>query len=272
MLTTNATDTATITTSSACVTTLPATYLQNAHREQVARWTAVDAQRLTLTWPGAGYVSCVCLYRSNLSSTATWRVQVWADTTLTTALYDSGTVYANPPTPLGSLHWGVDPLGLGAYSDWDYTVSVLWFPPTLTDAITIDIADPENPDGYVQAARLFVGQYVEPAIGPSDGLTFGWSENTTQSRTEGGSLRIESGASWRRLAFDLREMQESDRMLFADFARRGGMRDDVFISVFPDRGDELERDYQLQARLVASSNMQTNSPLRHNMPLSFEEV
>ncbi len=272
LITTNLADSATLTSSAACVATLPATNLQNAYREQVARWTAIDAQRFTLLWPSAHHISGVCLYRSNLSSSATWRVKVWTDSTLTTTLYDSGTQYANPPIPLGSLEWGVDELGSALYSDWGYTISTAWFAPVLSSALTIDIADPENADGYAQASRLFVGQYFEPAVGPSDGLQMAWLENTQQSRTEGGTLRVETGAAWRKIALDLQQMQEEDRVRLSNMARNAGMRDDVFLSVFPERADELERDYQMQARIVTPSTMQSYAPIRHNTTLTFEEA
>ena len=97
-------------------------------------------------------------------------------------------------------------------------------------------------------------------------------ENTTQARTEGGSLRVETGAAWRKATIDLREMQEADRLRLTDFARQAGMRNDVFLSVFPARGDELERDYQMQARLVSPSAMQTSVPIRNATQLQFEEV
>ncbi len=272
LLTTNLADTATITSSASCVATLPVTNLQTSLREQVARWTAIDAQRITLTWTSGYHISCVCLYRSNLSASSTWRVQVWSDTTLTTAVYDSGTLYGNPPVPLGSLEWGVDELGSSLYSDWGYAISTVWFTAVMGQAVTIDIADPENAHGYAQASRLFVGQYFEPAVLPTDGLQMAWQENTQQSRTEGGSLRVEPGASWRRVVLDLRELQEEDRVRLSNLARVAGMRNDVFLSVFPDRADELERDYQMQARIVTPSTLITNAPIRHNTTLTFEEV
>jgi hypothetical protein len=272
ILAVNLADTGTLTASPACVATLPETYLQNSHREQVARWTAVDGQQFLLQWPSAHYLSCVCLYRNNFTSAATWRVRLWEDTTLTTAVYDSGYVYCNPPVPLGSLEWGVDELGDSLYSDWDYANAVLWFTPTLTPAVTIDVIDTAAPSGYLQASRLFVGQYFEASVGPSDGLSLTWAENTQQARTEGGSLRVEVGATWRKLSVDLRDMDESDRMRLSDISRRSGMRDDLLVSVFPGRADELERDYQMQARVVTPSTMQSNAPIRHNVNLTLEEI
>lgn len=272
ILSNNLADSATITADPAMVTTLPETNLQTSLREQVARWTDVDAQAIHLVWTGSKYLSCVCLYRGNFSATATWRVRCWEDGTMTTAVYDSGTVYICPPVPLGSLEWGVDELNKNLYSDWDYSIAVVWFTPVLTGAVTIDVADVENPDGYVQAARLFAGAYFEPAVGVSDGMQLGYRENTQQARTEGGSLRVEPGAIWRTLQVDTRSMLEADRLRLIDIARNSGMRNDVFVSVFPGRADELERDYQLQARLVQQNAFTTNVPIYHSTTLTFEET
>ena len=272
ILSNNLADSAIISASPAMVATLPETNLQTALREQVARWTAVDGQAITVTWPGSKAVSCVCLYRGNFSATATWRVRVWADGAMTTTAYDSGTAYICPPVPLGGLEWGVDPLSKNLYSDWDYAIAVAWFAPVLAAGVTIDVYDPENLDGYVQASRLFVGQHFEPAVGVSSGMQLGYRENSQQARTEGGSLRVEAGAIWRTLQVDTREMAESDRLRMIDIARNSGMRNDVFVSVFPGRADELERDYQLQARLAQQNPFTTNVPLIHNATLTFEEL
>lgn len=272
ILSNNLADSATISASPAMVATLPETNLQTALREQVARWTAVDGQAIAVTWPGSKAVSCVCLYRGNFSATATWRVRVWADGAMTTTAYDSGTVYICPPAPLGSLEWGVDPLSKNLYSDWDYAIAVAWFDPVLAAGVTIDVYDPENLDGYVQASRLFVGQHFEPAVGVSGGMQLGYRENSQQARTEGGSLRVEAGAIWRTLQVDTREMAEADRLRMIDITRNSGMRNDVFVSVFPGRADELERDYQLQARLAQQNPFTTNVPLIHNATLIFEEL
>lgn len=268
----NLADDALVAASPAMVATLPEANLQNSLREQVARWTAVDGQAITVTFTGSKAVSCVCLYRGNFSSTATWRVRVWEDGAFSTAVYDSGVVAICPPTPLGSLEWGVDPLSTTLYSEWDYAVAVAWFTPVLGAGITIDVYDPENLDGYVQASRLFVGNYFEPAVGVSGGMQLGYKENTQQARTEGGSLRVESGAIWRTLQLDLANMLEADRLRMIQFARNKGMRYDVLLSVFPDRDDELERDYQMQARLGQQGSFTTQPPILHNTTLLFEEI
>lgn len=272
ILATNLTDISEITAAPAMVATLPETNLQNAYREQVARWTTIDAQSITLTWSGAKAVSCVCLYRNNFSSSATWRVRVYEDATLATVVYNSGYVDACAPVPLGNLVWGVDPLGKSLYSDWDYGVATLWFTAVLGGGVVIDIIDSENADGYCEASRLFVGSYFEPTCGVALGMNLAWKENTQQSRTEGGSLRTEAGASWRELTVDLRTMPEADRRQAVELLRKVGLRNDLFVSVYPGLADERERDYQMQAKLIALPAHSTPHAFYTDQQFVFGEI
>lgn len=272
ILANNIGDTAVLTASPAMVTTLPETNLQSQYRETVARWTALDGQAICATWGRAQPVNMVCLYRTNFSSSATWRVRMFSDPVYTTSVYDSGYVTTNNPVPLGSLDWGVDPLGLSLYSYWDYAVCRLYFTSVLAQSMQIDVIDVANEAGYAQASRLFVGQYLEPSSGPVLGMTVGYRENTTQTRTEGGSLRTDPGANWRVLNVTMQQMEDDDRRQFMEILRRYGMRGDLFVSVHPDTGDELERDHELQAKLTNLSDISNPYQIRYDHTLQFGEL
>lgn len=268
----NLIDEAELSCSPAAVTTLPITNLQTVYREQVARWTELDAQSITALWPSSNPVSCVVLYRNNFGPSATWRVRLYSDSALTTVAYDSGAVYASSPVELGSLLWGVDALGKTLYSDWDFGVCSMWFTPVMAQGMVIDLVDSENAYGYGQASRLFAGAYFESTAGPRWGQTMTWEENTRQTRTEGGSLRTEPGSSWRTMRVDMAQMPEDERRQLAELARSVGMRGDVFVSLYPGQDDEQERDHQMQAKLTSSAPIAATSPLLFDQSLTFGEL
>jgi hypothetical protein len=268
----NIIDDAELTCSPEAVSTLPITNLQTIYREQVARWTEIDAQVITALWTSSRPVSCVVLYRTNFGPSATWRVRLYSDSALTAVVYDSGVVAASAPVEFGSLLWGVDELGMTLYSDWDFGVCSMWFTTALAQGMVIDLVDSDNTFGYGQASRLFAGAYFESTAGPRWGQTMTWEENTQQTRTEGGSLRTEPGASWRTLQVSMAQMPEDERRQLAELARQVGMRGDVFISLYPGQGDEQERDHQMQAKLTSAAPIAASAPLLFDQSLSFGEI
>lgn len=248
----NLADDATLAASPALVSTLPVTNLQDQSRETVARTTGLATQTIDVTLDQARPISACVLYRGNFTAAATWRVKVYDDAALTTLLYDSGGgVYLAGPKPLGDLDWGIDPLGASLFDEWGYTFSALWFPVVVGAFVRITLEDPDNPDGYMQASRLFLGSYSELTHMPVPGAALGWRETTTQSRTDGGTLRSEAGAGYRALTVSGRYLPEENRTAVTNLLRDSGLRKDVYVSVFPELNNALERDHQLQAKLVA---------------------
>jgi hypothetical protein len=269
----NAGDTATLVATPAMVATLPVSNLQTQYREQVARSVNCDSQLIEASWTAPTILSCVCLYRTNFSSTATWQVDIYTDATMSTLLYTSGSLYASRPKALGELLWGFDPLGATLYTGFGSTISTLWFTPVIATYMRIVVQDPANKDGYLQAARLFTGQYFEPsAVAPEAGATLAWNETTVNNRTEGGTLRSEPGTSYRVLSLKLGLMIAADRVRISDMLRITGMKGDGFISVFPNTGDALERDHQMQFKFTKLNPISITNYFRYESQLDLEEI
>lgn len=259
--------------SSNMVSTLPVTNLQSQYRELVARSTQCDNVLIEGFGPGPTALSMICLYRCNFTSTATWKVDIYADSSMATLLYTSGTLYASRPKALGELDWGVDPLGATLYTGFGSVISTLYFPTVFPQYFRITLQDPANPDGYLQMSRLFAGPYFEPAsIGPETGATLTWNETTTNDRTEGGTLRSEPGVSYRSMSLRLGLMEARDRLKVSDGMRKMGMRGDGYISVFPGTNDSLERDHQMQFKLPKINPITIQSYFRYENQLDLEEV
>ncbi|GAB6040137.1 hypothetical protein [Endothiovibrio diazotrophicus] len=119
--------------------------------------------RLTVAWDRVIYWRVLAIPRSNLSREATIRVVSYRDEAQTEQAYDSGEVYVFP-----RMYTSTAPLLWGALNWWDgrpleKTIALYRRPyylvlPAVSGAraITIEIADPDNPDGHVELSRLFV--------------------------------------------------------------------------------------------------------------------
>lgn len=268
----NHVDEAAIVASPDCVASLPATNCQNPYREQVARSTGVAApQVIELTFAGSRRFSMACLYRHNLTTGATWRVQLWQDATLTTPVYDSGALTALPSKTLGELDWGVDPLGASWFSEWGYGVSTLYFAPVAGAFARVTITDSGNPDGYLQASRLFLGAYTDTTYQVSPGASLTHAESTQLVRTDGGSLRAETGPRYRELSLPLKYLSLADRQALSSLMSTRGLSEDVFVSVFPGVGGTLERDHQMQARFVRLPPLLFSQPAAIDATLTLQE-
>jgi hypothetical protein len=251
----NLADAATLAASPALVSTLPVANLQVTGRARVARTTSTADQAITGDWGSAQPVNGIVLWRHNLTETSTWRVRLYAGANQTgTLLYDSGGL-AGEMMPLGDLRWGVDPLGATLQRGWSVAYqAVLWTPTVQARSFRIDLSDPDNPAGYLQVARLFIGAYWSPVQNADYGAAMAWTDDSELIRTDGGSLRTFIRAVSRQLSFSLSRMEEADRGAFVDLVREVGRVHEVFISLFPEAGGKLERDHQILGKITGNHN------------------
>ncbi len=254
----NAIDDAVLTGNPVMVSTLPVTNLQIPSRGRVARSTSAAVQEIKFTWNGSGnYLNFLTLFRHNLEPGATWRVQLYSDAAWTTQIYDSGTGYAYVADTLGDLDFGVDPLGSGIFDSFlGQRFSVVFFNSVLALSGKVTITDTGNSAGYVEASRLFAGDGVELTYNAS-AIDFDWLEDTTQSRSDGGSLRSDAKIAYRALGLKVDWIDSLQRSTFADMARYAGKRKDLFVSAYPQAGGELERDYTMLAKFKSLPKLST---------------
>lgn len=268
----NLVDSATLTASPTMVSTLPVANLQTDAREEVARTSSLATQTIDVTLDQDELMQGCVIYRGNFSSGATWRVQIFEDATMAVQRYDSGALLLNPPKPLGDLDWGVERLGVTIYDGWGYTVSELWFAPVVGAFVRITLDDASNPDGFMQASRLFIGPYMELSDMPIPGLTLGPKETTKQERSEAGTLHVEAGSQYRALTAAGRYLPEKARAAIGDMQREVGMRRDVYVSIFADESNARARDHRMQARLVQLDTAAMGAMMLVDQQLRFEET
>jgi hypothetical protein len=243
----NRADTATLTANPVVESTMPVTYLQNDSRGYVMRSTSTTAQEIKGEWGGTGYtLGCCSLYRHNLITNDTWRLQLYSDTTWTTSVYDSGTI---------------DAFSDNTFDDWDFEFSVMWFTAVSgVKSFKLTITSSTNPDGYVEASRLFLGAYTEAEYNPKYGMSLGYESSANVVRSDGGSLYGGAKSRWRTLSFDIEITSESQRATWAEIGRFCGIDKTVLVSVYPGNATAaLERDYTLLGKFEKSPEQVASS-------------
>lgn len=273
LVSTNAVDTATLT-SSDFTATLPVTNLQLEGRARVARTTnATGTKTINGNFSGTTLCSALVLYGHNLSGTATWRLRLYSGTNQTgTVVYDSTTLQPQTVVGWGAFQWGVESWGSYIFRDWEQPFYSLFFTDTYALSFRLELVDTVNPAGYLQASRLIIGRYLTPYFNASYGLSLYWDTSSVQRRTLGGSVRTDRRATYRRLRFDLEALAAGERALWLDLARSVSLHREMFVSVYPGLGGELERDHSMLCKFGQVPSSSLPMPERWTMQFEFVEV
>lgn len=243
--------------------------LQSDDKTSVWRATGTAAT-LTLTWGTPERIAAVALPFCNLSPTATIRVRGYADMPGNVQLFDSGTVLACPAS-VPTLHGWSAVQAASAYSYGGGTYARSWFGEAVVQRLTIDIADPANLQGYIEAACLVVGAYWSPAYNVSSPQMTP-SDTTELYRTDAGGQRAEAGYTYRRLSMDLTYMPASDRSALVKILRASRAYP-ILVSLFPGSADlELERDYMIYGRRTSDSKVALQAALSYGTSIEIDEI
>lgn len=271
LLANNAADESTITVTPA--PTITAENLQNERRERVCR---VDGTTMTIDveFDAIRAVGGVVISHHNFSTPAKWRIEGWSGPNRTgTKTIDRPNQIIYPLFPWGDFAWGSGVWAGNIYSEWAASYAVAWLAESSVRSMRITVTDPLNPAGYLEAARLRVGRVIEPDVNFNWGAELGWVDPSSQQRTRGGSLISSDESTYRRMSLRLDWLNEEDRAEVLEVARTVGRRRDVFVSAYPERGDKLERDHQMDAKLVSQkTGAKHTTPCTFSAPLIFEEV
>lgn len=271
----NVADDAALSCSPAEVATLPASNLQLQTRGDVWRSDGViSAQHILGDLAGFNTLSAMALVRHNLTAAANYRLRLYQGAGQSgTLVYDSGTVTPNGERlGWGVFRWGIDPWGAASLRDWPVPYFVAWFAPVVALSFDLELTDTANLNGFLQAARLVIGNYVEPTYNFSYRHPMSWREQSKQARTEGGTLRTDERQAFRRFRFALDHLTADERTTFLDYFRRAGLRNDLFVSCYPTRGGSLERDHAGVVKLVEIPEMDSDHYLNYLTALVLEDA
>jgi hypothetical protein len=185
--------------------------------------------------------------------------------------YDSGLVPACP-WPAVKLRGFTPAQAASAYAYGGGTYARHWLPAELqARGIAVDIADPDNVQGYLEAACMLAGPYWSPKYNASAAaltMTDG-SENIVIG---GGDTCGEVGFISREIGVDLTHVEPGDRATLVDMARSSAVYP-VLISARPDDPDPAtERDHMAYAVRSKSSAISMKYAAAYTTSINFREV
>lgn len=273
MIYSNTANSATLTSSSAASVSLGVTNLTNDIKSLVLR-SVGTTQTITATWAAAQLTGGVMLPYTNLTSTATMRVQAYTEIADASPVYDTGTVLCCPAVPTGLLGWGTDLLGVNAYSYGGFSTGRLWFSQHYAiKKLVITVIDTLNPSGYVEIGRLVCGRYWEGTRNVDYGAAVTPVDTTHNYRNDAGDLLSDVGPKHRKLTFNLSNLSQADRDALWGILWGNGASVPVFFSQHPNATDTmLEQINQIYCKLTTSPAMASPTFLQYTSALELEEV
>ena len=222
------------------VATLPVENLQDRQIVKIWRNTQTTAQ-IDIDFSQGRIIDFAALIKHNISQTGTIRWRFSNVSNFATTQYDSGIVDAWPVVEeFGTLPWGVFTWGgyLNPQVAANYTISTF---DVLDNAVQaryfrINISDPDNADGYLQAGRLLSGPSYQPSINYANGVEFEFIDESRITKSRGGQTFVDGVERFRRMRFELVNIPEAEIFgnIFNQVDRLRGVAQDILIIPQPD--------------------------------------
>jgi hypothetical protein len=185
--------------------------------------------------------------------------------------YDSGAVLACP-APAVTLRGWTAAQAASAYAYGGGAYARMWLPAAVQAyGMTVDIADANNLQGYVEAARLVAGPYWSPTYNAS-AAELDPVDTTELYRTDAGDQGANAGYIYRRVPITLETMPATDRAALVNILRNSRAYP-ILLSVFPGAADlALERDNMVYGRRSKDSNVAIQYATTYSTTIEIEEI
>jgi len=236
---TNYSDSGTLTVDNA-VGTLPITNLQDRQIVKIWRNSQTTAQ-IDMDFGQGRIVDFVALIKHTISQTGKIRYRLSNVSDFSSTEYDSGLIDAWPIVEeFGTLPWGVFSWGgyLNITIAAEYTISSfnVLTSPVQARYLRIDISDPDNTDGYLQAGRLIAGPAYKPSINYANGVQFEFVDESRITKSRGGQTFVDEVERFRRIRFELINLPENEMFqnVFNAIDRLRGVAQDILVIPQPD--------------------------------------
>lgn len=236
---TNYSDSGTLTVDNA-VGTLPITNLQDRQIVKIWRNSQTTAQ-IDMDFGQGRIVDFVALIKHTISQTGKIRYRLSNVSDFSTTEHDSGLIDAWPIVEeFGTLPWGVFSWGgyLNITIAAQYTISSfnVLTSPVQARYLRIDISDPDNTDGYLQAGRLIAGPAYKPSINYANGVQFEFVDESRITKSRGGQTFVDEVERFRRIRFELINLPENEMFqnVFNAIDRLRGVAQDILVIPQPD--------------------------------------
>lgn len=250
---------------------LAATNLLTDFKTEVWRSTGTSAT-LTLTWGSNESISMFALPFSNLSATATMRVQAYTLVNDASPSSDTGNILCCPASLGFSAPWVTAGANAFAYGGGVY--AAIWFAPRVCQKIVVTIIDSANGSGYIEAARAVTGLYWSPERNVEwESPKLSVQEDSKQERSDAGALWTDRGPMYKKLTFELPVMTANDRNNMWRILRGNGMTRPIYLCVWPEQDDAYdEQIYSIYGKLSSNSALQYKFIGMHATSLTMEEI
>jgi len=236
---TNYSDSGTLTVDNA-VGTLPITNLQDRQIVKIWRNSQTTAQ-IDMDFGQGRIVDFVALIKHTISQTGKIRYRLSNVSDFSSTEHDSGLIDAWPIVEeFGTLPWGVFSWGgyLNITIAAQYTISSfnVLTSPVQARYLRIDISDPDNTDGYLQAGRLIAGPAYKPSINYANGVQFEFVDESRITKSRGGQTFVDEVERFRRIRFELINLPENEMFqnVFNAIDRLRGVAQDILVIPQPD--------------------------------------
>ncbi|MGW8391127.1 phage head spike fiber domain-containing protein [Pseudoduganella sp. HUAS MS19] len=185
--------------------------------------------------------------------------------------YDSGIVPACP-APAKKLRGWSAAQAASAYAFGGGAYARHWLPSALQGVgMAIDIADPGNLQGYIEAACLVAGPCWSPKYNASE-ATFSNVDTTELYRNAAGGQEAEAGYTYRKVPVSLELMPPSDRSAFVNIMRNSRAYP-ILLSVYPEVADlAIERDHMIYGRRAKDSDVAIQYAQAYSTNIDVEEI
>lgn len=248
------------------VATLPQTNLQTRVFGEVARSVNLLAASTTVVvdFGAAKKIEAVSLRNHNLSILAQFRFTGARDAGFTDVVYDStlldvwSVVYA-----YGILEWEDDNWWGGRYTEEQrsgFMTELIHLMPAfkLARYWKLELFDPNNTDGYVEAGRLFLGPVWRPTINMTAGSSsLRWETRTQVQEARGGAEYFDELIPFRVEQFTINNLEQDEAFAQAfEIQRKAGISGEIlFIH------DSADTIHAQQRRFLA--RLRTLSPVEY---------
>jgi len=185
--------------------------------------------------------------------------------------YDSGQVLACPAPAIKLRGWTAA-ASMSAYAYGGGACARHWLPTAVPAlCMVIDIADPDNLQGYIEAARLVAGEVWAPTYGASSAAeTF--VDATEHYETAAGDLLSRASTIRREVPIELRSMPPADRARLADILRASRAYP-IFLSVFAGHADlDVERAHTVFGKRASDSEVEVQAAMRYGTKITVRSI
>lgn len=268
-------DEATISASPSPPSGMPASNLQTTRRDEVCRSPSLTDFVISGSWDGdARTVDFWGIWPGALAGCKV-RVELFSDATLSTRVYDSGTldvVTVSAPA-WGAFTWGAVPW---AIDETDRTFRQAPAVRFLSSAVVagsfrITISNSFTDFPYFEARRIWLAHSITAPFNAQFGLAPVVRDASEQVRTIGAALDVLDVDTYRAAQFDTVFETEADRAIWSDVLAYCGKTREVVVSLWPGEGSRRERDTTWCGYLEAINPVVFANANFHTLQLSLVE-